>query len=89
MAYLYDPEGAAESRLNLETLVTCPVSSDHWERQLLALIELHAEETRSRKARDLLRNWASRKGFFLQVCPKEMLNKLEHPLGKDVRAASA
>ena len=89
MAYLYDPEGAAGNRLNLETLVTCPVSADHWERQLLALIERHAEETRSRKARDLLRNWTAKKGSFLQVCPKEMLNKLEHPLAEDDRAVSA
>ena len=89
MAYLYDPEGAAGNRLNLETLVTCHVSADHWERQLLALIERHAEETRSRKARDLLRNWAAKKGSFLQVCPKEMLNKLEHPLAEDDRAVSA
>ncbi|MEM7644724.1 MAG: glutamate synthase large subunit, partial [Pseudomonadota bacterium] len=31
MAYLYDPDGAAASLMNMETLVTCPVTIDHWE----------------------------------------------------------
>ena len=34
MAYLYDPEGLADKLINMETLVTCPVTVDHWEQQL-------------------------------------------------------
>ena len=50
MAYLYDPEGQAENVMNLETLVTCPVTVQHWEDQLKGMIERHAAETGSRKA---------------------------------------
>ncbi|MCV2890702.1 glutamate synthase large subunit [Ruegeria aquimaris] len=89
MAYLYDPEGKAQALMNMETLVTCPVTVDHWEAQLKGLIERHAEETRSRKAADILQHWDSEKANFLQVCPKEMLNKLAYPLTLDTLAMPA
>ncbi|SDE32979.1 glutamate synthase large subunit [Ruegeria marina] len=89
MAYLYDPEGKAQVLMNMETLVTCPVTVDHWETQLKDLVERHAEETRSRKAADILQHWDTEKANFLQVCPKEMLNKLSHPLTQDALAMPA
>ncbi|WP_171234596.1 glutamate synthase large subunit [Ruegeria sp. HKCCA6837] len=89
MAYLYDPEGRAQALMNMETLVTCPVSVAHWEEQLKALITRHAEESDSRKAVDILQHWDMEKGNFLQVCPKEMLNKLSHPLSIEATAVPA
>ncbi|MCG7520345.1 glutamate synthase large subunit [Ruegeria sp. Ofav3-42] len=89
MAYLYDPEGKAEALMNMETLVTCPVSVDHWEEQLKSLIETHQAETYSRKAADILQHWDVEKANFLQVCPKEMLNKLSHPLTAEAAAVPA
>ncbi len=89
MAYLYDPEGKAELLMNMETLVTCPVTVDHWEDQLKSLIERHARETSSRKAADILQHWDVEKVHFLQVCPKEMLNKLSHPLSIEATAVPA
>ncbi|NOD65068.1 MULTISPECIES: glutamate synthase large subunit [unclassified Ruegeria] len=89
MAYLYDPEGKAQALMNMETLVTCPVSVAHWEEQLKSLIIRHAEETYSRKAADILQHWDVEKGNFLQVCPKEMLNKLSHPLSIEATAVPA
>jgi len=89
MAYLYDPEGLATLLINPESLVICAVSSDHYEAQLKGLIERHAAETYSRKAQDILQHWDSEKGNFLQVCPKEMLDKLAHPLGVEPTAIPA
>ncbi|WP_071674292.1 glutamate synthase large subunit [Nioella nitratireducens] len=89
MAYLYDPEGAALENMNLETLVTCPVTVDHWEDQLHGLIARHAAETGSRKAGEILQHWDEEKGNFLQICPKEMLNKISHPLGIEDQAVPA
>ena len=80
MAYLYDPEGLATSRLNAETVVTCAVTVDHWKGQLEALINRHAAETGSEKALSIMQNWDSDQANFVQVCPKEMLDKLAHPL---------
>ncbi|QBF34058.1 glutamate synthase large subunit [Thalassococcus sp. S3] len=89
MAYLYDPEGRAETMMNMETLVTCPVTVDHWEAQLKDLVERHVAETMSRKAADILQHWEMEKGHFLQVCPKEMLVHLPAPLSLEEAAVPA
>ncbi len=89
MAYLYDPDGEALPNMNPETLVTCSVSVDHWERQLHGLISRHAAETGSAKARDILQHWDTEKAHFIQVCPKEMLNKIAHPLSNEETAVPA
>jgi glutamate synthase (NADPH) large chain len=89
MAYLYDPEGVAGVNMNLETLVTCPVTVAHWEDQLKSLIEAHLRETGSRRAAQILQDWDSERGNFLQVCPKEMLGKLAHPISIEKAAVPA
>ena len=89
MAYLYDPDQEAMSMINPESLVTCAVSSDHYEAELKGLIERHAAETYSRKASDILQHWETEKHKFVQICPKEMLNKLAHPLGVEPQAIPA
>lgn len=89
MAYLYDPDGLAEDYMNLESLVTCAVSHPHWETQLRGLVERHAKETGSRKASEILQNWEAERVNFLQVCPKEMLVHLPHPLSDEPKAVPA
>jgi len=89
MAYLYDPAGTAEHLMNMESLVTCPVSVEHWEAELKTLVERHLAETGSRKAAEILQHWDSEKLHFLQVCPKEMLNKLPHPIATESSAIPA
>jgi glutamate synthase (NADPH/NADH) large chain len=89
MAYLYDPEGTARAMMNLETIVTCPVTVEHWEAQLRGLIERHAAETGSRRATAILQNWEAERTRFVQVCPKEMVAKLAHPLGVERQAIPA
>ena len=89
MAYLYDPEGKASTMMNLETLVTCPVTVPHWELQLEELIERHVAETNSLKGADILQHWDLEKQNFLQVCPKEMLNHLAAPLSLEQGAIPA
>ena len=89
MAYLYDPEGKAPAMMNMETLVTCPVTVDHWLSELEELLEMHLEETGSRRVADILQHWDSEKHHFLQVCPKEMLVHLPAPLGTEETAVPA
>ncbi|MFT4151865.1 MAG: glutamate synthase large subunit, partial [Paracoccaceae bacterium] len=89
MAYLYDPTGVAEDFINLESLVTCGIGHPHWEAQLKGLIERHLAETGSRRAEDILADWAVEKKNFLQVCPKEMLVHLPHPLTDEAQAVPA
>ena len=89
MAYLYDPEGDAERLMNMETLVTCPVTVPHWQAQLEELVERHLAETGSRKAADILQHWDIEQRHFLQVCPKEMLVHLPVPLSIEEGAIPA
>ena len=80
MAYLYDTEGKTAPMMNMETLVTCPVSVAHWQEELKALITRHVAETNSVKAADILQHWDEELHNFVQVCPKEMLVHLPEPL---------
>ena len=89
MAYVYDPDGAAQALMNMETLVTCAVTVAHWEEQLHGLIARHAKETDSRKAAEILGRWEAERANFLQVCPKEMLVHLKHPLAIEAKAMPA
>ncbi|MCR8724594.1 glutamate synthase large subunit [Frigidibacter sp. ROC022] len=89
MAYVYDPEGSAEMMMNMETLVTCPVTVPEWEAELKGLIERHAEETHSRRATEILADWAQARHQFVQVCPKEMLVHLKYPLSLEKGAVPA
>ena len=89
MAYLYDADGDTEALINMESLVTCPVTVEHWETQLRGLIERHAKETGSRKAAEILQHWETEKAKFIQVCPKEMLIHIPHPLWIEEKAVPA
>jgi glutamate synthase (NADPH/NADH) large chain len=89
MAYLYDPDGKAQTMMNMESLVTCPVTVEHWNTQLKTLVERHLEETGSRKAAEILQNWDLEQGNFLQVCPIEMLQNLKYPLSHEKTAVPA
>ncbi|KNX42945.1 Glutamate synthase (NADPH) large chain precursor [Roseovarius tolerans] len=89
MAYVYDPDDRAETLVNGETLVSCPVSEPHWEAELKGLIERHVAETGSQRGQDILQYWDLEKDRFVQFCPKEMLDKLEHPLGTRPEAVPA
>jgi glutamate synthase (NADPH) large chain len=89
MAYVYDPSGASADLLNMESIVTSPVSHPHWELPLRDLIDRHWRETGSQKASFILANWDVEKTHFLQICPKEMLVHLPHPLVAPVQAVPA
>ncbi|MEM7242400.1 MAG: glutamate synthase large subunit [Pseudomonadota bacterium] len=80
MAYVYDPHGRFESLANMESLVAVPVTVPHWEAQLKGMIEAHLAETRSPRAAKLLNRWEDALSDFVQICPKEMLVHLAHPI---------
>ena len=80
MAYLHDPDGASKALVNLDTVVCVPVSQGHYMDQLKGLVERHLEETGSRKAATILQHWEDQMSNFIQVVPKEMLDKLAVPL---------
>jgi len=44
------------------------------------LVESHLAETGSPKVDAMLRDWSKTLAEFVQICPKEMVDRLEHPL---------
>ncbi len=84
MAFVLDVDGAFASRVNPESVVLSPVVSDHWNGLLHDLVREHEAETGSQLARELLRNWDEARTRFVQVCPREMLNRLAAPLEAEV-----
>jgi glutamate synthase (NADPH) large chain len=78
MAFVYDTHNALEKMLNADTVVLRRVKTAHWERKLRALIEEHCQYTSSQRGRAILDNWSASLPMFWQVCPKEMLNRLEY-----------
>ena len=89
MAYVYDPKGRAARDMNTDSIVICPVTVKHWESQLRALVGRHFEETGSKRAEKIIDGWDEEKTHFIQICPKEMLVHLPHPLSVEKTELSA
>ena len=92
MAYLWDPEDLAADYINDESVLTCRIDHPHWQEQLKNLLLRHAYETGSLRAREIISGWDIARTQFVQVCPKEMLPYLSHPLsiaGDDSHVAPA
>ncbi len=89
MAYVYDPKKQFDRYVNPESLELVPVTVPHWEAQLKGLLEEHVAETDSPKAKEILHRWEDERANFVQVCPKEMLNNIPHPLSLESGKKSA
>jgi glutamate synthase (NADPH/NADH) large chain len=79
-AFVYDPDGAFEARVNPDTLLWQRVQHPHWEGVLRGLVERHAAETNSRYAKMMLVDWTRALPHFWQVVPKDYVQYLPAPL---------
>ena len=80
MAFIYDKTNDFEKKVNPETVIWQRIETEHWENYLKNLVKRHFEETGSKIAKNILENFDIEKDSFFQVCPKEMLNKLDNPI---------
>lgn len=83
MAFVYDREGDFAERVNGDTVLFQRVVSAYWEAALKSLVEEHVQETNSKWASSLLGEWDRALPKFWQICPKEMVSRLAHPLVQD------
>ena len=83
MAYVLDLADRFEAQVNPDSVVVQRLASPHWEEQLRRLIREHAHETGSAFAAGLLNDWDRMRGCFWQVCPKEMVGRIDHPLATE------
>ncbi|UVO50937.1 glutamate synthase large subunit [Sphingomonas sp. SUN019] len=89
MAFVYDPEGQFARRANPESIVWQRLDSLHWASVLQNLVRDHVAATDSKWARGLLEDWDRVAGDFWQVVPREMLERLPHPLSDEVAMVAA
>jgi glutamate synthase (NADPH/NADH) large chain len=89
MAFVHDPRAELPIKLNEDSVVATRLKSSYWEQLLLGLIEEHAAETGSRHAKRLLQQWDVERTHIWQICPKEMVTRLKHPLADEPAAARA
>ena len=80
MAFIYDPDQEFEKRVNSETVVWQSVETQYWKNYLENLIKEHYKETYSIFSKKILQNFKNETKNFVQICPKEMIEKLENPL---------
>ena len=80
MAFIYDKEKEFEKRVNPESVIWQGVETKFWQEFLKKLVEEHSNETSSNVSKKILENFDKEIHNFIQVCPKEMIDKLENPI---------
>ena len=75
-----DLKNQFEKRVNSETVIWQSVETKYWINYLKKLVKEHFNETNSFLAKKIFENFNAEILNFLQICPKEMINKLENPI---------
>ena len=83
MAFVYDNKNEFEKRVNPESVIWQRPETKFWKNFLKNLIQKHFTETNSKIAKKLLDNFDNEINNFYQICPKEMLDKLENPISTE------
>ena len=80
MAFIYDQKNEFENFANPASIIWQPVETDFWKKFLKESIENFETKTSSQKAKRILNNFELELKNFKQVCPIEMLDKLDNPI---------
>ena len=80
MAFVYDEKNEFENYANPDSIIWQPVETDYWKNYLKDNLNNFLKETNSKIAKKILSNYNSELKNFIQVCPIEMLDKLDNPI---------
>jgi glutamate synthase (NADPH/NADH) large chain len=80
IAFVYNPNNEFEKRANPESIIWQSLETEYWINYLKDLIKEHFNETNSNLSKKIIENFDKEILNFIQVCPKEMLDKLENPI---------
>ena len=80
MAFVYDPENIFENYVNSASVVWQKPETKYWKERLKTVLEEYNSETQSEISKQILQNFSDEVANFKQVCPIEMLNKLQNPI---------
>ena len=84
MAFIYDTKKEFDKRVNPESVIWQKIETDYWKSFLKNLITEHQYETESLLSKKIIDNFDQEIENFIQVCPKEMIDKLENPISNKV-----
>ena len=80
MAFIYDQSKDFEKKINQDSVIWQYIETEYWINYLKTLINEHYRETNSKISKKILDNFNNEIKNFIQVCPKEMLDKLDNPV---------
>ena len=80
MAFIYDKFKEFEKKVNPESVIWQNVETEYWINFLKKLVLEYSEETGSVLSKNIITNFEEEIKNFVQVCPKEMINKLKNPI---------
>ena len=80
MAFVYDPKNTFENYVNSVSVVYQKIETKYWKDRLKVLLEEYNLETQSKISKNILENFSKEAENFKQICPIEMLDKLENPI---------
>ena len=80
MAFVYDKNKNFKDFVNPDSLVWQEVETDYWKDFLKNNLKNFFKETNSVIAKNIIDNFEDEISKFVQVCPVEMLDKLDNPI---------
>ena len=80
MAFVYDKNDQFENYANPTSIIWQSVETEYWKKFLKENIKEFANKTNSNISNKILDNFDEELKYFKQICPIEMLDKLENPI---------
>ena len=80
MAFIYDKSKEFEKKVNPDSVVWQNVETEYWSKFLKELVLEHSNETESSLSKKIIDDFENELKNFVQVCPKEMIDKLKNPI---------
>ena len=80
MAFVYDPYNKFENYVNSTSVIWQIPETKYWMDYLKKLLQEYNTETNSIVSKKILNDFSNEIKNFKQICPIEMLDKLENPI---------
>ena len=80
MAFVYDEKNTFENYANPSSIIWQEIETDYWKSFLKEQLNSFLKETNSKIAKKILENFEVELKNFKQICPIEMLDKLDNPI---------
>ena len=89
MAFVYDKKNTFENFANPSSIIWQEIETDYWKSFLKDSLNTFVKETNSDIGKKILDKFQDELKNFKQICPIEMLDKLENPISLKPRVKKA